>query len=102
MFTLPKTASSDENVYLHWHFGDGSESRFVTKYSGVLRQVTINSAFTTTPTAGSTTYTLHNPNAHIKTINSPENPGESCMDLLGSGYNHSGYYWLRYTSNPNP
>lgn len=100
--TLADTASLLEDAYYTYTLEIGGESRKILHYTAETRQVTIASAFTTTPTAGVSTYVVSDPvRTFTSTVNKEENAAESCRALLADGYNQSGYFWIqtRYSND---
>lgn len=101
-FALDNTSSKLEGSYLGYNMMIGSETRRIVHYTGSTRLATVDSVFTTTPTAGSSQYYISD---YVYTFTHPLNPehapGESCRSLLEDGYTQSGYYWLhtRWSNN---
>ena len=101
-FALDNSSSKLEGAYRGYIMMVGSETRRIVHYTGSTRLATVESAFTTTPTAGSSTYYISD-YAYTYTImlNFEHAPAESCRSLLEDGYTQSGYYWLhtRWSNN---
>jgi hypothetical protein len=101
-FALDNTSSKLEGAYLGYNMMIGAETRRIVHYTGSTRLATVNSAFTTTPTAGSSKYYISDYlYTFTLTLNPEHAPGESCRSLLDDGYTQSGYYWLhtRWSNN---
>ena len=101
-FALDNTSSKLEGSYLGYNMMIGSETRRIVRYTGSTRLATVDSAFTTTPTANTSIYYISD---YVYTftdmINNEHAPGESCRSLLEDGHKQSGYYWLhtRWSNN---
>jgi hypothetical protein len=101
-FALDNTSSKIEGFYVGYNMMIGSAVRRIVDYAGPTRLATVASAFTTTPTAGTSTYSISDfVYSFTGTINNEHSPGDSCRSLLEDGYTQSGYYWMhqRWSNN---
>jgi hypothetical protein len=101
-FLLDNSSSKLENSYLGYNMMIGAETRRIVHYTGSTRLATVDSAFTSTPTAGSSTYYISDyVYSFTSVLNSEYSPGDSCRSLYEDGYTQSGYYWLhtRWSNN---